>query len=160
MMKALQDEARHGRVALLVCSDEASRARVSEASRRKMRTFSTVALHDFAERGFEGTTLAGVARRLGVTQPLLHYYFGTKEGLWRHCVDQGFRGLSGVTDGVLRDTTGMGPRRATETLLRRLVHFMAANRGLFLVCSREAARRGACLLWMVAAPARPSLWRC
>ena len=33
-----------------------------------------------------GTTTAGVARRAGVTQPLVHYHFATKNQLWREAV--------------------------------------------------------------------------
>lgn len=37
----------------------------------------------FAERGFRGATTAAIAERAGVAKPSLHYYFGTKEALYR-----------------------------------------------------------------------------
>lgn len=37
----------------------------------------------FAERGFRGTSMREVARRAGVTQPLIHHYFGSKDELSR-----------------------------------------------------------------------------
>jgi TetR/AcrR family transcriptional regulator len=40
------------------------------------------AADQFAERGFEGTSLRAVARAAGVSQPLIHHHFGTKRDLW------------------------------------------------------------------------------
>jgi len=37
----------------------------------------------FAEQGFAGATTAAIARRAGVPKANLHYYFATKEGLYR-----------------------------------------------------------------------------
>src|SRR5512134_3728154 len=46
-----------------------------------------VALEEFAANGFEGTSMAHIARRAGVTQPLVHYHFESKDALWRAAVD-------------------------------------------------------------------------
>ena len=37
----------------------------------------------FAQRGFEGATMAQIATAAGLPKANLHYYFGTKEGLYR-----------------------------------------------------------------------------
>jgi len=37
----------------------------------------------FAQRGFEGATMAQLAAAAGLPKANLHYYFGTKEGLYR-----------------------------------------------------------------------------
>src|ERR1700761_3165494 len=37
----------------------------------------------FAEHGFEGATMAQLAAAAGLPKANLHYYFGTKEGLYR-----------------------------------------------------------------------------
>ena len=42
----------------------------------------------FAERGFAGATTAAIARRAGVPKANLHYYFATKEGLYRAVVER------------------------------------------------------------------------
>lgn len=36
----------------------------------------------FAERGLSGTSTRAIAQRAGVTQPLIHHYFGTKHALF------------------------------------------------------------------------------
>jgi len=40
----------------------------------------------FSERGFAGATTLAIARRAGVPKANLHYYFATKEGLYRAVV--------------------------------------------------------------------------
>jgi TetR/AcrR family transcriptional regulator len=42
----------------------------------------------FAERGFGGATMAAIATRAGVPKPNVHYYFPTKERLYRAVVEQ------------------------------------------------------------------------
>jgi TetR/AcrR family transcriptional regulator len=42
----------------------------------------------FAERGFGGATMAAIAARAGVPKPNIHYYFPTKERLYRAVVAQ------------------------------------------------------------------------
>jgi len=42
----------------------------------------------FAERGFGGATIQAIAERAGVPKPNVHYYFPTKEGLYRAVVAQ------------------------------------------------------------------------
>lgn len=37
----------------------------------------------FLERGFNGTSISDIARRVGCNQALVHYYFRTKENLFR-----------------------------------------------------------------------------
>jgi len=42
----------------------------------------------FAERGFGGATMAAIAARAGVPKPNVHYYFPTKELLYRTVIEQ------------------------------------------------------------------------
>jgi TetR/AcrR family transcriptional regulator len=42
----------------------------------------------FAERGFAGATTAAIAQRAGVPKANLHYYFPTKEGLYRSVIER------------------------------------------------------------------------
>lgn len=47
-----------------------------------------VALKAFAARGFEATTMTGIADQLQMTGPALYHYFATKDLLLYACVDQ------------------------------------------------------------------------
>lgn len=37
----------------------------------------------FIERGFAGTSMSAIAKDSGVTQSMIHHYFGSKEELWQ-----------------------------------------------------------------------------
>ncbi len=52
------------------------------------RALLEAAEHVFAERGFAGATTAAIARRAGIAKANLHYYFGTKEGIYRAVVER------------------------------------------------------------------------
>uniref|UniRef100_UPI001CED5D24 TetR/AcrR family transcriptional regulator n=1 Tax=Streptomyces sp. NK15101 TaxID=2873261 RepID=UPI001CED5D24 len=45
------------------------------------------ATEEFGRHGYEATTVATIAVRVGVTKPLLHQYFGSKQGLYLACLD-------------------------------------------------------------------------
>lgn len=51
----------------------------------KMR-ITEAALSLFARDGFDGVSTADIAIVVGITQPNIHYYFDTKEELWRAAV--------------------------------------------------------------------------
>lgn len=71
----------------------------------------------FAERGFEGASVRGIATRAGVDPALVIRHFGSKEALFLRCVDTSL-GISAVIDGPI------------ETLGRRLVtYFLSGGEG-------------------------------
>ncbi|ALO13519.1 TetR family transcriptional regulator [Streptomyces venezuelae] len=45
------------------------------------------AAEEFGRHGYEATTVAAIAARVGVTKPLLHQYFGSKQDLYLACLD-------------------------------------------------------------------------
>lgn len=51
------------------------------------RTILEVARSCFADGGFAATSTRQIAKQAGVTQPLVHHYFGTKEALFDEVVD-------------------------------------------------------------------------
>jgi len=40
------------------------------------------AVEEFALKGYDAASLRAIGRRAGVSQPLISYHFGSKEGLW------------------------------------------------------------------------------
>jgi len=46
----------------------------------------------FAEKGYTGASMAGIAERAGFAKGLLYHYFGAKRDLWREVVDEYARG--------------------------------------------------------------------
>ncbi|MFI8893782.1 TetR/AcrR family transcriptional regulator [Streptomyces paradoxus] len=45
------------------------------------------ATEEFGRHGYEATTVAAIATRVGVTKPLLHHYFGSKQDLYLACLN-------------------------------------------------------------------------
>lgn len=52
-----------------------------------------VALQVFAEFGFTGASTREIARRAGMHQPIIAYYFRNKEQLWRESIESAFKEL-------------------------------------------------------------------
>ncbi|MCS6760518.1 MAG: TetR/AcrR family transcriptional regulator [Candidatus Devosia euplotis] len=64
----------------------------------------------FAEKGYAGTSTAEIVAAAGVTKPMVYYYFGDKEGLFRAVMEQVNRRLR---DGFLAiEARGLGAREA------------------------------------------------
>ncbi|MEU2913063.1 TetR/AcrR family transcriptional regulator [Streptomyces massasporeus] len=76
-----------------------------------------VATEEFGRRGYEATTMAAVATRVGVTKPLLHHYFGSKQDLYLAC-------LNPVGDRLLRAirTAMAEPASAARPTALRVLH--------------------------------------
>ncbi|MFJ4468044.1 TetR/AcrR family transcriptional regulator [Streptomyces sp. NPDC089424] len=53
---------------------------------RREQQILAAATEEFGRRGYEGTSLATVAARVGVTKTLLHQYFGAKHDLYLACL--------------------------------------------------------------------------
>src|SRR5918996_3486636 len=48
----------------------------------------------FAERGYAGASMEELSRRAGVTKPVIYELFGSKDGLFRECVERAVAGLA------------------------------------------------------------------
>lgn len=84
------------------------------AGRATRAAIETAARELFAERGFDGASVRGIATRAGVDPALVIRHFGSKEALFLRCVDTSL-GISAVVDGPI------------ENLGRRLVAYFLAG---------------------------------
>ena len=105
----------------------------------------SVAIRSFADLGYEGTTTAGVARDAGVTQPLVHHHFGSKEGLWRAAMEALFSNVGPI----VTDRTEGSPRDRVLTIIERFVRFVAAHPGATRVMAREGAAPSPRLTYLI-----------
>ncbi|MFP3943138.1 MAG: TetR/AcrR family transcriptional regulator [Alphaproteobacteria bacterium] len=60
------------------------------------------AIPSFHENGYAQTTLADVARRLGVTDKALYYYFGSKDALYLECLNRCANEVGAMIDSIAR----------------------------------------------------------
>ncbi|PBC70260.1 TetR family transcriptional regulator [Streptomyces sp. TLI_235] len=89
------------------------------------RQILAAATEEFGRRGYEATSVAAVAARVGVTKTLLHQYFGPKQDLYLACLTPvGDRLLAAVRTAMDADG-GTGP----QTPLRVLHNLFTALEG-------------------------------
>ena len=115
-----------------------------------------VAMHQFGERGFEGTTIRGIAAAAGVSSGLVRHHFGSKEQLRAACDQYLGRELAALSDAALGDNTlaGVDYLAATHTAIggheRYLTRSLADGSSGELFDAMVAATEP----WIVAADAR------
>jgi TetR/AcrR family transcriptional regulator len=132
------------------------RGRTSKISRERILDASLV---EFAKHGYEGATTASVARRIGVTQPLIHYHFGSKEALWRAAVELAFSQMAGLLEDMNEETHGGDPRQRMREIARRFVRFSAKHPEVSRLIIAESAVPGPRLEWMTEKHLRPLIRR-
>ena len=75
-----------------------------------------VAERAFAERGFHAASVDAIAEASGITKPMVYAYFGSKEGLYKACMERArARLLTALQDGV--DTSAPPDRQLWHGLL-------------------------------------------
>lgn len=74
--------------------EQGRRRRLTAAQRREI--IERAASELFAERGYQGTSIDEVARRSGVTAPVVYDHFASKQDLHRRLLERHFADLRGV----------------------------------------------------------------
>ncbi|MEU9371275.1 TetR family transcriptional regulator [Streptomyces avermitilis] len=106
----------------------ATRDRILEAARE-----------EFSERGYEKTSVRGIAKAAGVDSALVHHYFGTKEQVFEAAIEVAFAPalnapdavadgpLDGVGERLTRFIVGIWENPATRTPLLAIVRSALNN---------------------------------
>jgi len=134
------------------------RGRPAKRTRGRNVTRETIieaAMTEFAELGYEGATTASIARRVRVTQPLIHYHFGSKEALWHATVDSIFNKLMQQIDETERKVEGMGPAAKFLTLTYSFIDFAVVNPEYARIIHNEGVAHTKRLEWLVERHIRP-----
>jgi AcrR family transcriptional regulator len=67
---------------------------------------------EFAERGYDKTTMRGIARAAGVDAALVHHYFGTKDDVFAAAIEVSFEPAMVVPQILGQGAAGIGERLA------------------------------------------------
>ena len=78
----------------------------------------------FARAGFGGATTAAIAEAAGLPKANVHYYFGSKERLYREVLARTLSEWLAPLDGLVPEAD---PRQALETYLRRKMALSASH---------------------------------
>jgi AcrR family transcriptional regulator len=68
------------------------RSRMSKEARRDQ--LLDIAIELFTERGYDGASMDELARRAGISKPIVYDHFGSKDGVFRACVERTTRALT------------------------------------------------------------------
>ncbi|MGW2716437.1 TetR/AcrR family transcriptional regulator [Streptomyces sp. NPDC001492] len=111
----------------------------------------TVAREEFSERGYEKTSVRGIAKAAGVDSALVHHYFGTKEQVFEAAIEVAFAPAlnapealaEGPADGVGERLTrfifGIWENPTTRTPLLAIVRSAVNNEAAAAVFRRLVA---------------------
>jgi AcrR family transcriptional regulator len=113
------------------------------------RQILAAATEAFGRHGYEATTVAAIAARVGVTKPLLHQYFGSKQDLYLACLAPvGDRLLDAIRAAMAKRDTSASP--TPLRVLNALFTALDAQRHMWFVLfdpslpsGSEAAHRAA-----------------
>ena len=122
------------------------------------------AVVEFAQRGYDGVSTTEIAKAAGVTQPLIHYHFKSKEALWQAAVGEVFSWLKDgfvvrVHDCAEEGATPLGNKAILVDVIRKYVEFSAVHPEFGQFILREGTQKTDRLDWMVDTWVRPTLSR-
>jgi len=120
-----------------VADERAARSRILDAA---LKTFS---LH-----GFEGASIADIARLHRVSPALIHYYFQSKEELWREALEYGIGDVLRNLKETLDDLSDSDCVSRLKFFIRRYIAIVAERPEVFRVIIRESESRGERLTWL------------
>lgn len=109
----------------------------------------------FSERSFEGATTREIAARAGVTQPLLHYHFNSKDELWRAAIDELFDALREALTARQDGLRGVDEATLARLLVREFIQFSARHPQVHRIITQECKTDGPRMDWLVERHVRP-----
>ncbi len=100
-----------------------------------MRDIVAVATAEFSEKGLAGARIDAIAAAMQTSKRMIYYYFGSKEGLYLHVLEEWYKKVRGLEAGLhLQD---LAPDRALQTLVRFTVENHFANPGFVRMVMNE-----------------------
>ncbi len=113
-------------------------------------------LRAFSSSGFEGASLREIERAAGLSRGLVAHHFGTKDELWRECVNWLMGRFHDEMDQQRRNLADVSPHERAKVLLKVYVRFVARHpeytKMLMLAGSDDSER----VRWMVETWIRPN----
>ena len=109
----------------------------------------------FADTSFEGASTREIARRAGVTQPLLNYHFRSKDDLWRAAVDSLFEALRLAMVERMHGLRGVDEVTVAKLRIREFITFSARHPQLHRIITQESKSDGPRMDWLVEEHVRP-----
>jgi AcrR family transcriptional regulator len=119
-----------------------------EEGLRSRQAILSAALTAFARDGYDGASMPKIARMAQVAPPLIHYYFGSKENLWRETVEHSLGGLRREAAAVLSATRALAPLDRLRALLQAITRFAAHWPDHFVMIVADARSETGRFAWV------------
>jgi AcrR family transcriptional regulator len=107
------------------------------------------ALEVFARDGFDGASLPKIAEAARVGHPLIHYYFGSKENLWRETVSNSIGGIVAEAAAIDIALRGLSPVDKLCALIRTFTLFAARYPSHLAILMFEIRGKTERLSWLM-----------
>ncbi len=102
---------------------------------RTMRDIVDVATEEFSEKGLSGARIDAIADAMQTSKRMIYYYFGSKEGLYLHVLEEWYKKIRAIEAGLhLED---LPPEQALQTLVHTTVTNHFANPGFVRMVMNE-----------------------
>ena len=102
----------------------------------------------FARDGFDGASLPKIAEIAKVAHPLIHYYFGSKDNLWRETVEYAFGGLIREATAVEAASRSLSPLQRLRVMIQAFAQFAARYPNHFGLIMAEMRSDSERLAWL------------
>jgi TetR/AcrR family transcriptional regulator len=106
------------------------------------------ALKAFGRAGFQGTSIADIARLAGVAKPLVHYHYASKEVLWEAAVNGAVANLMDELASFRKGLNALPIQDLLRQISRQLVVFASRHPALVHIVIDETAKGGPRAQWI------------
>jgi len=108
-----------------------------------------VAIQIFAQHGYDAVSTGDVARAAGLSQPMVHYHFGSKEALWKAAMIRLMRTLGTRFPTNSSELKDLGPIDRLKVMTRRFILLSGYEPNLAQIIIHESLSRSERLDWLI-----------
>lgn len=108
----------------------------------------SASLQAFARYGYDGASMPQIAKLAQVAPPLIHYYFGSKDNLWRETIEHSLGKLRREAAAIRSATRALAPLDQLRAMLQAHAHFAAHWPDHFFMILAEARSDGDRYAWV------------
>lgn len=120
------------------------------ASREDTRSrLEKAAISIFAEHGYEAVSTNDLAEAANLTQPMVHYHFGTKKKLWQAAMTRLMRDLGNRFPMDVSELKDLGPVDRLKVITRRFILMSSVDPTLSKIIMNEGLTHSDRLTWLV-----------
>ncbi len=120
---------------------EGSPSRRQQAQMRRQELIDA-ALHEFAQKGYDGASIRAIAHRAGVTEALVYHYFRNKEHLFEEVIKA--RSFAPVLRRVLDEAGDAHPSEVLHRVLEEFLDLLWYNASMARMFIIEFMRNPVC----------------